>query len=419
MQNFHLALLLGAGLAFAHTSARAEDSPAHQTPITFEQVLDTVRRQSPDLQAARARIDEAQGRLASATIWPANPELEAAVGPRFGATDSDEDDLDWSVGARQRFELGGKRRARIDGATAHAEAASLRAADAERLALHDAAFAYVQLLHWQHRTELAQRRIQLGEDLARIARRRVELGAAGGIEESLAAVTLLAARAEAAQARAVHAQAQFRLTALLGASAETRYAPRDSLASVALAVDSVASGEAGERADVQALRAEERAAAADVTAARAARVPDVALGANYAREEKQDIVQATIGIDVPLLDRGQGSAAVAAARRQRLRLAAAASERHADAERRAADAAVGMLGVAARQIDRAQGELLDRTLAQVRASYEAGDTPLAEVLAVRREVAAAELDHASLLLAAAEARIARITAHTTASGSLE
>jgi cobalt-zinc-cadmium efflux system outer membrane protein len=418
MQNSHRALLLGVSLALAHTSARAEDNPAPQTPITFEQVLDTVRRQSPDLEAARARIDEAQGHLASATIWPANPELEAAVGPRFGAADSD-DDLDWSVGARQRFELGGKRRARIDGATAHAEAASLRAADAERLALHDAATAYVQLLHWQHRSELAQRRIELGEDLARIARRRVELGAAGGIEESLAAVTLLAARAEAAQARAVHAQAQFRLTALLGASAETRFKPRDSLASVALAVDSVASGEAGERADVQALRAQERAAQADVAAARAARVPDVALGANYAREEKQDIVQATIGIEVPLLDRGQGSAAVAAARRQRLRLAAAASERHADAERRAADAAVGILGDAARQIDRAQGELLDRTLAQVRASYEAGDTPLAEVLAVRREVAAAELDHASLLLAAAEARIARITAHANASGSLE
>jgi len=413
MRSCHIRLLLGAGLALGSVSAHADGGPSPEAEITFEQVLDTVRERSPDLQSARARIDEAHGRIVDATTWHYNPELEAAVGPRFGSAASDEEFLDWSVGARQRFELGGKRSARIDGATARAEAATMRAADAERIALHDAATAYVELLYWQHRSELAQRRVDLGEDLARIARRRVELGAAGGIEESLAAVALLGAQAEAAQALSVRAQAQTRLTAFMGSPAETRYAPRDTLASVALAVATEASAEAGERADVRALRAEERGADADVAAARAARVPDIAVGAVYDREEKQDIVRATIGIELPLFARGQGSAAVAAARRQRLRFATAATERRASAESVAADAAVAVLSDAAQRIDRKQGELLGQTLAMVRASYEAGDTPFAEVLAVRREVAAAELDHASLLRATAAARIDRMAAKGT------
>lgn len=419
MRSCHIIPLLGACLTLANASARADDIPSPETAITLEQVLDAVRERSPVLQTARARIDEATGHLVGAAAWQANPELEAAVGPRFGATDSDTDSVDWSVGASQRFELGGKRRARIDGATARAEAASLRAEDAERLALHDAATAYLQLLYWQHRSELARRNVDLADDLARIARRRVELGAAGGIEESLAAVALLGAQADAAQSLAVRTQTQIRLTALLGVPADTRYAPRDSLAAVALAAATDTPTATEERADVLALRAEERAADAEIAAVRAARVPDVALGAAYEREEKNDIVQATIGIELPLLDRGQGQAAIAAARRQRLRLAAAATERTVTAERAAADAAVAVLGDAAQRIDRAQGELLERTLTMIRRSYAAGDAPLAEVLAVRREVVAAELDHAALLLAAAEARIDRMTANGTGHGNLK
>lgn len=410
MQFRHLSLLFGAALAVAGAGARADDGPPPPTELTLERVLDTARQRSPGLLAARARVDEARSRQLSAAVWSANPELEAAAGPRFGNGDED-DSVDWSIGASQRLELGGKRHARVDAATARTEAAALNADDAERVALYAAASAYLDLLYLRHRAELAGRNRNVAADLDRVARRRAELGAAGRIEESLAAVALLGAEAEAARARARHAAAEVHLATLLGDPPQTRYALRDSLAAIAFAAAPAESSDNPGRADVLALRAEQRAAAADLAAARAARIPDIAVGAAWEREEERDIVQATLGVELPLLDRGQGRAAEAAARRQRLGLAAAAREREAEAERVAADAAAAVLGDAARSLDRAQPELLDRTLAMARRSYEAGDLPLPELLAIRREVAAAELDHAALLRAAAGAHIDRMAAN--------
>jgi outer membrane protein TolC len=57
---------------------------AQTTSLTLEQALNRARTRAPALRAARARIEEARGRLQGASILlQANPVIEGTVGPRF------------------------------------------------------------------------------------------------------------------------------------------------------------------------------------------------------------------------------------------------------------------------------------------------------------------------------------------------
>ena len=397
-----LCALAGTCLAIGVAHAQAAGDLDAQREITLEQVLDLARQKSPDLAISRARKGEAGGEVLDAQIWLPNPEVEASAGPRFA---SDGTTTDWSVGARQRFELGGERQARIAAAVARAEAADARAENDERIVLREAARSYVRLLYWQLRTTLARDRIALAENLEVSARRRRELGSAGILDESLARIAGIRARANEAEALASFARQRTRLARRLGLAADVRLVPRESLATIALGADIDRDAPALARADVRAWRAEARAAAADGDEARAARIPDVALGAAYAREEDQDIVRAMVGIEVPLFDQGQGRAAVAAAREERLRFAERAAAESVVAEHAAARDAVVLLAEAATDTGAALEALAAKTRELAQESYAAGAVPLGDVLAVRREVNDAEIDHADLLLAAAEARI--------------
>lgn len=77
----------------------------------------------------------------------------------------------------------------------------------------------------------------------------------------------------------------------------------------------MAGADVSDRPDMRALQSDIRQAEAEADLGRAGRVPDLALGAGYAREEFDDIVQGTLTIALPVFDHGQGTTAVAQARR--------------------------------------------------------------------------------------------------------
>jgi outer membrane protein, heavy metal efflux system len=88
-----------------------------QTPssvLTLDQALNRARLRAPALLSARARIEEARGRLKGASLpLQNNPAVEGTLGPRFsnqGRT------LDTDLSISQDFEALGRRSARIAGA---------------------------------------------------------------------------------------------------------------------------------------------------------------------------------------------------------------------------------------------------------------------------------------------------------------
>src|SRR5262245_29397587 len=86
---------------------------AQPITLTLDEALAKARDQAPSILIARARVEEARGRLIGARLRRDNPIIDAASGPR--ATDAGTlTDVD--IGVSQLFETGGQRAARVAGA---------------------------------------------------------------------------------------------------------------------------------------------------------------------------------------------------------------------------------------------------------------------------------------------------------------
>lgn len=393
-----IGLLLGVSLWTS--SARAQEPKPPVTEITYEQALALARREAPTLQAARARVGEARSEVHAASVRPFNPQLFTSAGPRFepGTTMPQA-----SVGVLQWLELGGQRGDRIEAARAGVDAGTARSDNAQRLLVRDVSLAFASALYWERRVALARQNLDIAQDIARIAARRHDVGDAGGLEESAAAVSLLRARSDVDRTNAALTRAEGRLAALLGLEVPGELACRGDLRRIG-ELDAVAP-DLDDRPDLRALRAEIRQAKAEAERGRGERVPDVAVGAVYSREESADIVQGTLRIALPVLDRGQGVTAVARARARRVRSELDAAVVTANLEADTAQSVAGQLGAAAREFEDDGLRTLQRAERLATASYEAGAIPLGELLIVRRELVQAQLDYAELLLGAATARI--------------
>lgn len=397
-------LLLGVAVAMP-VLANAQERRQPTYELTLERALELARRQSPDLETARARVTEAGGRVEAASVWPFNPQIAGSGGPRFAR---DGTTADWSVGATQWLEIGGQRGDRLAAARAGVDAAQARSADAERLLLQEVARAFVQLLYWELRIALAQQNVRIAEEIERVARQRHRVGDVGGLEESVASLALTRARTNEARAHAALGQVEGRLRILLGFDAGAQIVARGDLRQVGTATPP-GPADAVRRPDLRALQAEVRQAESEADLGRAARLPNLALGASYSREEKANIVQGGLTVALPVFDHGQGVTAVAETRRARIEAELEGTRRRAAVEIRTASTTSRRLSAALRGFEDGGLATLEQAERITTASYEAGAIPLGELLAVRRELIGAKLDYTDLLLGAATARIELIT----------
>ncbi len=418
MRNLALLALLGAGCAGPpreplppEAAYRGAAAPAPEAPrpgpardLGLEQALDHAERRHPDLAAARARIEAAEGRAVQAGLLP-NPELVARieVAPLEGRTARE---AEYVLGLSQRLPAGGRlgeavrveelERARL---LKEFEVRRLEVAGRVRAAFAAALYA-----------EEAARVLDEGYRIAGqgVAVVRARLAAGDALPEDVARSELeeLRARLELDRARSLRKVALVDLAAALGDPA----LEIDSLAGAleqALEVPALESLLAGldRTPAVEAAAAGVAAERAREALARAQRVPDVNVDLFYRRQEASgtDAFDAGIAVALPLLDRNQGrireARAEAAAAEARLRAT------RIDLERQAREARVRL----ERALSRARllrDEILPRAETVLRTAetrYAGGDLPLSDVLAARRERGAARLSHLEALREAMEA----------------
>ena len=431
--NRLLAALLAA--ASCATGAQAQEAVADaQTAPPFAQLLGLAQRTA---RTTALEADEARARgLAEQARARPNPSLsvyaENFVGDRTrNATDQQQTTFQ----VDQPIELGGKRSARIAASEAGIAVAQARLTDGRldrgRVAVaghsmggHTAAMLLGMTLvdpDDGRTVDLADRRIGVAEaqvaeveaDL-RIARALVDAGKEARLRQLQAETERDTLQAELATAQAQRAAAFARLSALAGRSTPFT-ALAESLLEQLNARPSIGLVDPMQTTMVRVANAEREAAARAVTVQQRLAAPDITaqLGVRQLRIARGPAAVAGISVPLPFFDRNRGNIAAARAELQGAEARAAVARLDAEAGLRATlamvEAADRRAAAAERSISTAQeGYRLARI------AYEAGKSPLIELIVARRNVGLARgavLDAAAARLDA-RADLARLQGFT-------
>ncbi len=414
---------------------------------TLERVVADAVERSPEVAAARAAEAGAEGVRSADGRWlQQNPQLEVEAASDALTGDQGEQRVEMMLS--QTVEVAGQRGLRVARAEASLDAARARSRAAVLDAAAEAVSAAVELERREARARLAVEALELARALEEATGRRFAAGDVPELERNGAALERARAEARAALARAEVAGARAVLNRRLGRPAaaplsvavmgageaevvQAGAAELSSSAQAAARPDSRAARATlpspllTERPELQAARAEEAAATAEVELLRRERFPDPTLGLGYERERRPEshgaitdlhtehLLVARLSVPLPLWERNQRELAEARARRSAREAERVAREREVEA----ATAMAGSTFEAARAAHTALNAALpavERNLDLVRRAYEAGELGLDALLlardrafAARAETvdAAAELARARTALLRAEGRL--------------
>jgi cobalt-zinc-cadmium efflux system outer membrane protein len=162
---------------------------------------------------------------------------------------------------------------------------------------------------------------------------------------------------------------------------------------------------ATERPELRALEAAVREAEADVRLGLAATKATYGVGAQYSREEGDQIVLGGLTITLPTFTKGQELRAVGAARATRLRAELDAARTRIQLEVQTALEAYRERRAAVRVLEAEALTGLDDSDALTTRSFDVGQISLPQLLLVRREFLDTRFHHLDALLEAALARV--------------
>jgi cobalt-zinc-cadmium efflux system outer membrane protein len=362
-------------------AARVVGALPGETALTLDDAFSIARTRAPTILAARARIDEARGRLVRASVLLRdNPVLETGGGVGVGDRGSF---VKAEVGFSQTFELGGRRRARVE--AAHARIASATAASDNTLRglLLDVGRAFFRALYSKERLALARRVERLAADVVRIAEQRLAAGDIALLHRNVASGALSRARAESVALEGAFAAALGGLRAVLGFDATAPLAIRGDLrARRRLDFPEIV---AGDRPDIRVFAAEIQEAEAEVRLGKALAAPELGVGVRYERDDGANVVFGTLSLTLPFFERGQGLRREATARARRLRLERDAAARLVRVKSRNAWDTYRRRVAAVLELEKNALPLLESNEALIGKGFSAGAIGLLDVLAVRRE----------------------------------
>ncbi|MBZ4415331.1 TolC family protein [Myxococcus sp. RHSTA-1-4] len=434
---------------------------------TLERVVAEAVERSPEVAAARAEEAGAAGVRSSDGRWlQDNPELEAEIAS--DALTDNEGDQRINLMLSQTLQVAGQRGLRVERAEAALEAARARRRAVMLEAAAQAVSAAVELERREARARLAEEALGLARALEEATARRFAAGDVPELERNGAALERARAEARAALARAEAQGARAALNRRLGrpaaapltvsvlvvgagassvdegtrAARESRAAPvteagetrevtgesprqEEDTSLLRAARATLPSPLRTERPELQAARAEEAAAKAEVELLRRERFPDPTVGVGYERERRPEshgvitdlhtaqLFVARLSVPLPVWDLNRRELAEARARRAAREAERVARERELEAESGAARATFEAASAANTALEAALPSV-ERNLELVRRAYDAGELGLDALLlardrafAARAEAvdAAAELARARTALLRAEGRL--------------
>ena len=371
-----------------------------QTAPPFAQLLNQTR-DVPRVAILNADVARARGIAEQARARP-NPSINIYAENFAGdLTNNARNQQQTTFQIDQPIELGGKRSSRIAAGKAGIVAAEARNLDGRLLYATELARAYAS-------AEIADRRIALAEDEVeeatadlKVARALVGAGKEARLRQVQAETELNTLEADLETARAQKTAALARLSALAGVATPFT-GVSESLLDRLDSRPTTGPIDPMQATTVRVADAEREAAARAVTVQQRLAIPNVTaqLGVRQLRVASGPAVVAGVSVPLPFFDRNRGNIAAARADLQGAEARAAAARLDAEAGTHAALALVGAADRRSTAAERAM-RTADEGYRLARIAYEAGKSPLIELLAARHNLGAAR----GVILDAAIARL--------------
>ncbi|MEQ8280813.1 MAG: TolC family protein [Deltaproteobacteria bacterium] len=376
---------------------------AGPTPIDLESAIRRALENGPALTIARARVQEASGRLTSARTWPINPTLGGSANARSTGAGTG---LDFEIGIAQQIEIGGQIGDRTEAASADLDSAEHVQRRALKATATAAGLAFVTAQAQRDLLAVRTRDRSLTKELFELARRRMERGAGTQLDLSAAASELARTETAMRRASASHRAALARLAEVMGADPALPIEVAGPLVTPAVSFpDDIVKTALAARADLAAVRAQVARARAESRLARARRWPNVTVRVFAGREnDVETLVGGGLSIPIPLFMRNQGGVEVADAVVTRSEAQLGMAELRVRAEVIAAAAAKDAAVENANTMKTLVSGTLEPNLDLLRRAFEAGKATWPEVLLLRRTFVEAEAE-----MIASEADAARAT----------
>ncbi|MBZ4407607.1 TolC family protein [Myxococcus sp. XM-1-1-1] len=405
-----LAMVTGMSLVSAALSLVLAASPSEAWSL--ERVVSEALARSPEVAAAQAEEQGAEGVRATDGRWPrANPSVELALVTDALMGNSGEQRTELVLS--QSLEVAGQSGLRVERASAALAAARARRHAVMLSASAGAVESAVELERREARATLARESLELTRQMEAATVRRFAAGDVSELDRNAAALERARAEARAAQAVAEVVAARAELNRRLGRSMDA--ALRVSL--VDTATQPLPSSLEGEPPSLVAARAEVAAAGSEVDLLRRERIPSPTVSLGYERERRPEshgafsdvhtehLLIARLSVPLPLWDRNQPELAQARARRKVRESEQVASERDVSAEQAVARATFDAARSAHESLMSVRPSV-DRNLELVRRAYEAGELGLDALFLARDRAFAAAAEGVDAAAALVRARVA-------------
>lgn len=372
--------------------------------IGVDRLVEQALSKNANILAVRQGIAEAEGLLRQAG-FRVNPSFDVTVnaGPAFGISGPSEQ----AVGYSHVFELGGKRKRRVEVSQRGLELARLTLANEERQLRADVQSRYVEALAAAKNLEIVDRQLKLSQEILRVTTLRVEQGEAPRLDRGLLAVEVGRLQSDRLLFENQVQRAIFAIRPLIGMEpdAPLQLAGDLNMHPLAATVEATVAKALAERPDLLAAQKEKELRDAETNAARAEATPNLITSARYARSNDNlgqfgynaaggrvpiiDIdhtVSLGMSINLPFRNRNQGQIQASIARSDAAGLRKKYVEQVITQEVRSAYARYQTAQQALALYDRTIISQAQDNLRVIQLSYSAGEVRLFDVLNEQRRL---------------------------------
>jgi cobalt-zinc-cadmium efflux system outer membrane protein len=293
---------------------------AQEMTLSLDSAVNLALERNLELKAKREELGIAEGRLIRANLLlQHNPELEGDVSNRRlekSLEVSNRNVPQGGVTFSQEFEIAGQPQHRREAANRNLEKVKLEIADFERILRFRIAEIFLKLSNVREKITQAEYVVDLRGRLYEASKTRLDLGDIPGAQLIVAEFELNRSKSDLITLQRDYEELLSRLKSELVVESDEKVEmvsgfPRQpflfSLDELLKAVE--------RRTDLAAFDQDRKVAEAEELLTRAERIPNIKIGAFYAKDDKDNIVGGKITIPIPFFDRRQGEIRQALARK--------------------------------------------------------------------------------------------------------